>query len=110
MRAIEDFEELLLPIDDVLHYKLLPSSFGGDCATISNHQDLLALNPFEGGLGINIVAEEFIRQYTASKKVTGNHVNSIIQETFEMERNSNGKSYSSEIKSEMKYRIRKEKM
>ena len=74
MRTIKDFEDFLLPIDDLLHHKLLPAFFGGDCQIINNHRDLLELNPSNGGLGIPSVSKESSRQYMASKKITENHV------------------------------------
>ena len=80
MRTIDQFEEFLLPIDDLLHHKLLPAVFGGDCAIIEKHRDLLALNTSDGGLGINCVTKEAVKQYKASKAVTTNHVNSIMQQ------------------------------
>ena len=80
MRTIKNFEDFLLPIDTLLENDLLPAFFGDVCATISNHRDLLALNPSDGGLGINFVAKEAERQYSASKVMTCNHIESIIQQ------------------------------
>ena len=50
MRTIEHFEEYLEPIESVLFDKFVPALFGGEKPTVPN--ELLALNPKEGGLGL----------------------------------------------------------
>ena len=99
----------MLPIQKAINLNLL-AFFGGDCQIINNHRDLLELNPSNGGLGIASVSKESSRQYMASKKITENHVNSIIhQNRFMIETNSDGKS-SDELRAETRNQLRKEKL
>ena len=75
-RTIEDFEDFLKQKDDLLESKLIPALFGDGLPELP--RELLALNPNEGGIGIQILSEESKPSFEASEKITSPHVESII--------------------------------
>ena len=91
LRTIENFDEYLHPIDDLLDNKLIPTLFGAKTPEVP--RDLLALNPNDGGIGINILGQVSGNQFKASSKITQPHVESILnQDTIMHTTNSEGKS------------------
>ena len=78
LRTIEDFEEYLEPIDSVLFDKLTPNLFGGSEPDVP--KELLALNPNDGGIGIERPGTMANQQFKASVLKTKIHVESILDQ------------------------------
>ena len=84
-------EEHLHPVESILSNKLTPAMFGGDRPDVPD--ELLALNPKDGGLGIESPMSIATEQYKASKFKTQIHTDTIInQECVMRDEASNGKS------------------
>ena len=91
LRTIENFDEYLYPIDNILDNKLIPTLFGAKTPEVP--RDLLALNPNDGGIGVNILGQISSNQFKASTKITQPHVESILnQDTIMCTADSEGKS------------------
>ena len=87
----------------------MPTLFGSNNSIITDHRDLLSLNPSEGELGFNILSSDAKQQHTASKEITKLHVESIIvQPTVMKDTDADGKIFS-EIKSQNTAKISKVK-
>ena len=78
LRTIEKMEEYLEPIEAVLVEKLIPAFFGGDSPDIP--REIIALNPNDGGLGIENLEETAAFQFQASKIKTQIHVDTIVNQ------------------------------
>jgi len=78
-RTIEDFEEYLEPIDSLLFEKFIPTLFGRE-ERIDLPEDLIALNPRDGGLGIEALTGGCKYQFEASLKKTQIHVDTIMKQ------------------------------
>ena len=84
-------EEHLHSVESVLGNKLIPAMFGGDHPDVPD--ELLALNPKDGGLGIESPLSIATDQYSASKFKTQIHTETIInQECVMRDETSNGMS------------------
>ena len=84
MRTINGFEKYVNPIDSLLNEKFLPTIFDSDSPFEKPLSDLFTLSPKLGGLGIPSLERDSPRQFEASKLVTENHVNSIIEQSPRM--------------------------
>ena len=91
LRTIESFEEYLQPIDDLLENSLIPTILGSKIPEVP--RDLLALNPNDGGIGVNVLGKISSVQFQASTKITKPHVESILnQDTIMRGTDSEGNS------------------
>lgn len=78
LRTIDKMEEYLEPVESVLVEKLIPALFGGDKPDIP--RDIIALNPNDGGLGIENPGKIAASQFQASKIKTQIHVETIVNQ------------------------------
>ena len=100
MLTIEGLEYFVSQVDNLISENFLSVLFGIDCSVITEHRDLLSLNPSEGGLGISILSSEAQEQHSASKKITKLHVQSILNQAVSLkEKDSEGRTFQ-EIKNQ----------
>ena len=100
LRTIQGFEDYLEPVESVLFDKLVPALFGGDKPDIPN--EILTLNPKDGGLGIQNPRWIAQSQYKDSKLKTAIHSETIRQQKHVMlESTPEGKSVA-EVQNEVK--------
>ena len=95
LRTIEGMEEHLHPVESVLGNKLIPAMFGGDHPDVPD--ELLALNPKDGGLGIESPLSIATDQYSASKFKTQIHTETIINQECVMRDETSNAMSSKEI-------------
>ena len=92
-------------MESVLSNKFNPVIFGGDRPDVPD--ELLALNPKDGGLGIEIPLSIATYQYNASMFKTQIHTETIMNQGLTMQKESiDGKS---EMEIEMECKRRKER-
>ena len=84
MRTIDGFEKYVSPIDLLLNQKFLPTIFDSDTPFENPLASLFTLSPKLGGLGIPSLERDSSFQFEASKLITANHVESIIQQCSQM--------------------------
>ena len=81
MRTIESFDEYLDPVCDIIYESLLPTLFSQEEPLPDILQDVITLTPVQGGPGVKNLKEESPQKYAASKAITVNHVNSILEQS-----------------------------
>ena len=69
----------MTPVDNLLTGQFIPTLFGSNVA-LDQYRDVLSLNPKDGGLGLNILAQEAEQQHKSSKNITQPHVDSILHQ------------------------------
>ena len=84
MRTIDGFEDYVSPIDALLREKFLPTIFDLETPLESPLSELVTLSPKFGGLGIPSLQRDSTSQFNASKVITKNHVNSIVEQSSVM--------------------------
>ena len=105
LRTIEGIEEHLHPVESVLSNKFIPAIFGGDRPDVPD--ELLALNPKDGGLGMESPLSIAAYQYNASVFKTQIHTETIMNQGMTMKKESiDGRS---EIEIEMECKRKKER-
>ena len=81
MRTIDGFEDYVGPIDTLMKEKFLPTIFDSETPLTSPLSELLTVSPKHGGLGIPSLQRDSTSQFNASKIITANHVNSIVEQS-----------------------------
>ena len=81
MRTIDGFEDYVGPIDTLMKEKFLPTIFDSETPLTDPLSELVTLSPKHGGLGIPSLQRDSSSQFHASKIITENHVNSIIEQS-----------------------------
>ena len=84
MRTIDGFKDYVSPIDALLREKFLPTIFDLETPLESPLSELVTLSPKFGGLGIPSLQRDSTSQFNASKVITKNHVNSIVEQSSVM--------------------------
>lgn len=77
MRTIESFEEYVDPVQQFIDEMYLPILFGQAEPLPDELSELVTLTPAQGGLGIPDLTTEAPQQYSASKRFTRQHAESI---------------------------------
>ena len=84
LRTINGFEKYVEPVDSLINSKFIPAIFGLDTPLEQFYRSIISQPTSDGGLGLNILAEEATLQHQSSLLVTKIHVNSIIDQDLEM--------------------------
>ena len=100
-RTIIDFEEYLEPVDSLLYDSFIPTLFGSSTPP-EIPSSLIALNPKDGGLGIQKPSEVSKNQFEASITKTAIHVETIIAQEQKMNKLSKEGESQKEIDSKIK--------
>ena len=112
LRTINQFKDYVTPVDNLLSEKFIPKLFGAD-TSLGQLRDVITLKQSDGGLGINILAEEAEEQHNSSKKITLLHVESIINQEHVIRKQSTDEKTVEDLKHEnslQKLETRKLKM